>query len=321
MIIQTIDKTGHVISTQRYVGSRVDIGRAYCNQHIVTDPYVDGKHVRIEYDPQHDVFFVSDFDTANGTSIVRKKQRIEATSHPTPLQAGDTLLIGKTYLRVVNEHTPVPLPLRFSRFEDTYTLLGQWWVFVVAAAGVLLLNALSIYVEQPFSETLTKQYAEGVYIALVALAVAAGWSVVAKLQHLDVRFLLYSNLVLISECVFILVDLIEWVIKFNAPWMWLGGYFPEFIFTIGLFVVMYICGYHATRLRLKGRLILAAIVPALIVLTSLMKLLDKDDFRSRPDYKMIVVSPSWQWRGSASEQRFLEAAKKNYIPAKKEENK
>lgn len=315
MIIQTIDKSGHVIATQRFVGSRVDIGRGYTNQHIITDPYVDAKHVRVEYDQEHDAFVVSDFDTENGTSIIRNKQRVEVTRHPMALQSGDTLLLGKTYLRLVSEQTPVPIALRFSKFEDVYTQLGRWWIFVFSAAAVLLLNALTVYIEAPFSEALTKQYVEGVYVVLIALGFAGFWSLVAKVQHLDIRFLLYANLVLLSESIFILVDLVEWVVKFNWAWLWLGGYLPELVMAIGMFIVLYICSYYSTRLRLKGRVIFALIVPALIMLTSSMKLFDRDDFSSRPDYRMIVVSPTWQLRGSVSESDFLKAAKARYQPA------
>lgn len=321
MIIQTIDKSGHILSTQRYVGNRIDIGRGYSNQHIINDPYVDGKHVRVEYDHQHDVFFVSDLESTNGTAVVRGKQSIPVDAHPTPLQAGDTLVLGKTHLRILAEHTPVALPLRFSKFEDTYTTLGQWWVFVLVAITVLVLNAWNSYIEAPFSETLTKEYAEGIYIVLVAMGFAGVWAIAAKLQHLDVKYLLYANLALIAECIFMLQDISEWVIKFNMAWLWLGGYLPELVTITVLFVGMYICAYQATRLRLRGRLIFAAIGPLLIVLTSVMDLLDNDDFKSRPDYRMIVVSPNWQLRGSVTETQFLKAASKAYKPAEKSEEK
>ncbi|MDO6421538.1 FHA domain-containing protein [Saccharophagus degradans] len=321
MIIQSIDRSGHVIAIQKYVGTRVDIGRGFSNQHIINDPYADGKHVRVEYDHQHEVFFVSDLESANGTTILRGKQIINVNAHPTPLQAGDTLVVGKTHMRIVTEHTPVPPPLRFSKFEETYRLLGQWWVFIIASIAVLSLNAWSIYIEAPFSETLTKQYAEGIYVVLVALGFAGVWSIAAKLQHLEVKFLLYANLALLAESIFMLLDLSEWVIKFNMAWLWLSGYTPELVAMAVLFVGLYICAYQATRLRLRGRIIFASIAPALIVLTTTMKLLDKDDFKSRPDYKMIVVAPSWQLRGSVTEDKFLEATKKVYKEAAPVEKK
>jgi len=68
------------------------------------------------------------------------------------------------------------------------------------------------------------------------------------------------------------------------------------------------------------RVFVSLLLPALVFLGTIISELNRPDFRGRPPYNMVMVSPSWQWLGSDTVNEFLEeSADDLYEPAKEDE--
>lgn len=325
MIIERIDRSGHVIDVFSFSDNRVSVGRGYSNDLILNDVYVDDKHLSIEYDYLQKRFVVTDLDSLNGLSSAEKNglSKIEGVAEgdkSAAVDSGDVIVIGKTRLRLLDkEHVVEPARL-LSNLDGVLSKIGTWWFALVITLVVLGTEALSAYHSDPFAEKLYKDMVEGLYMLFAAVAYAGVWVLVARTQRQDGRFLLHFNILLLASVLVSLYFLIHPVLIFNFEWLMAGGYITRILLAIGLFFAVYASCYQSTSLNVGKRVFVSLLLPALVFLGTIISELNRPDFRGRPPYNMVMVSPSWQWLGSDTVNEFLEeSADDLYEPAKEDE--
>ena len=78
MIVELIDRSGHVRQSYSFDQNRVSIGRGYNNLIVINDPYMDAEHLTVEYDFVLEKFFVRNLNALNGVHVqdvgYKKKQ-------------------------------------------------------------------------------------------------------------------------------------------------------------------------------------------------------------------------------------------------------
>jgi len=136
VIIERIDRSGHVIDVFSFSDNRVSVGRGYSNDLILNDVYVDDKHLSIEYDYLQKRFVVTDLDSLNGLSSAEKNglSKIEGVAEgdkSAAVDSGDVIVIGKTRLRLLDkEHVVEPARL-LSNLDGVLSKIGTWWFALV----------------------------------------------------------------------------------------------------------------------------------------------------------------------------------------------
>jgi pSer/pThr/pTyr-binding forkhead associated (FHA) protein len=178
LIVQIGLQRRRTLETARSVAGELRVGRAFDNDLIIGDPYVDPHQLRFYRDD--DTWYVESPDRTNPVLVNGVAQLV----NPMIIRAGDRLSIGRTQLRVISESEAV---------EPTRKLLLSSWLhqnrqgFALPALtllAVVLLDALPDY-QLSAIHLDWKPYAYGALIsALAFLAWASAWAVLGRvLQH------------------------------------------------------------------------------------------------------------------------------------------
>lgn len=305
MIIERIDKSGHVIDCHAFEVRSVELGRSYESDIIAVDPYVDAKHARIEFDEEGNSFILIDLGSENGIKIHKKKVSKLNSGGSTRLASGDSFSLGKTRYRVLHRKHEVAGALKLSALDTVYSLIGTWWVSVIVIALALVSETWAAYLDKPYSEKLYKDIVEALYMVVAALAYGFIWIFIAKSQRHEGRFLLHTNMFILCFVVVNLYQLIAPVLLFNVEGLLLGGYLFSVISCVGLFLVLYVSCYQSTGLNLWKRTVVSLIPTGLILLGLVVSFMNRAEFSRNPDYQTVVVSPAMQWKRSISTESFI----------------
>src|SRR5262245_33307300 len=103
MILEQLDPRGRVVLRLKLGEAPIAIGRAYDNDLIIDDPYVDPHQLRIEPGPDGRLEF-RDLDSRNGTWEHALHWRLSSA----PIKPGMELRVGRTILRFAAIDQPVP---------------------------------------------------------------------------------------------------------------------------------------------------------------------------------------------------------------------
>ncbi|MGE0553570.1 MAG: FHA domain-containing protein [Gemmatimonadales bacterium] len=185
MMVEVLDAHGRVQQRIRVPARGLRIGRAFDNDLVLDDPYVDGHHLEIAIGPDGGLRFV-DRGSVNGTWQGGARRPIPSGA----LAPGTELRIGRTSLRVADPTRPVP-PARVDRRHANLAnrLTGQTSTAVRYIVFGLVVFALQAYLEE--SETVT---AATLATPLLGIALAFGvwaglWSLIGRVAIHRSRFL------------------------------------------------------------------------------------------------------------------------------------
>lgn len=312
MILERIDKSGHVIECHAFNTDSVTLGRGYDNDLIINDPYVDARHVRLDYDIERKRFVLIDLGSENG---VRLEDNVSPPLQPgetATLESGAIVVLGKTRYRILRSNHAVPPALRLSYWDPAYAMLGTWRAFTVIIALALGLEALVLYWKQPYTDQLHQDLIPSLYLVFLAFGYGLAWVMVARVQRHEGRLLMHANLVLLALVGVNLYLLIEPVLAFNLDWLLLGGQLSTLLACLGLFLMMYVSCYQSTGLTRAKRLGVSLALPGIVILGVMVAEVNQPEFQSRPSYNMTPVSPFWQYHNGVDQEEFMAATQSAY---------
>ncbi|MBX2858785.1 MAG: FHA domain-containing protein, partial [Cellvibrionaceae bacterium] len=280
MIIERIDRSGHVIDTFSFRDHGVSVGRGYDNDLILSDVYIDNKHMLVEYDYLKNTFVVEDLGSLNGVSCTEKNgiKKLKTTSpkeREFAVQSGDVILIGKTRLRLLSKAHAVEPARLLSGLDGVLSNLGTWWVALAICLLVLVTEALSAYNSDPFAEKLYKDMVEGLYMLFAAIAYGGVWVLVARTQRQDGRFLMHFNILLLMSVCVSIYFLLQPILVFNFEWLMLRGYITKFLLMFVLFIAVYASCHQSTSLSAGRRVFVSLLLPALVFLGTVITELNR----------------------------------------------
>ncbi len=185
MILEVLDQRGRVQHRVRLSGTRFSIGRAYDNDLILDDPWVDPRHLEVLADPDGQLRF-QDLGSANGTWAPRHGGRLPGGA----VQPGLELRIGHTLLRFIDPAGPVP-PARpdLGPTLGVTALLRRSGLSVGLTAGALAIQSAGAWIETARPVTVPDLATPALATLLVGCLWAGGWSVASRVVAHRARFL------------------------------------------------------------------------------------------------------------------------------------
>jgi len=185
MIVEVLDARGRVQERIRVPDKGLRIGRAFDNDLVLDDPYVDGHHLEIAGGPGGALRFV-DRGSVNGTWLAGNKQRSDSGT----IGPGALLRIGRTRLRLVDPTRPTP-PARIDRRHANLAnrLAGRNSTAARYIAFGLIVFTLQSYLDE--SEAVTASTLVTPLIGIIlAFGIWAGlWGMISRLAIHQARFL------------------------------------------------------------------------------------------------------------------------------------
>lgn len=200
VIVEQLGTTNNVLERHKFDQHRVELGRAFSNDVILSDEHVDPVHARLEFDEEGRLF-IEDTGSVNGIRRPRHKQRIQRDE----VKSGEVFLIGRSRVRIYTGTHAVPPAVRIRLTEVFLLWLGKPPVTVLMTVLFVLVLTLqtwlltigefrwSLVIEQNFTQVmLFVALAVGVYFLSVLFR--RGGNFLAHLSLLVMVFLLTSTL-------------------------------------------------------------------------------------------------------------------------------
>lgn len=316
IIVEHTDPNGHVLNQQRFEGQEVLIGRSFSADLRLTDPYVDAEHCTLTLDADTHQLRVKDLGGKNGLWWLDGKRHKQRVISERAIESGQTLLLGKTYLRAYHHLHSVPPALSIARDDAITGFFGHAWLILAVAVFGFGLDVLGQYLDHPIGGSWVERGREAFFGLLGLIALSSFWALLGKglVQHPRFRFHLG-----LSFCV-----MAVWVVwEFIQPWMmynfnlskpaadWLNRGLQAGLLGCALYLAL----RFSTRLSGKMLALLAALVPLLVLGSGLSSLLEKKNrFQPVPAYSHVLVEPTLQWRSPAAWDALPAAAEKTYQP-------
>jgi hypothetical protein len=319
IIIERTDPSGHILQQQRFETSLICIGRSFNADFRLDDPYVDANHALLSADENSGQLRIKDCGGKNGLWWLDEKQQKHRVISERALASGQTLLLGKTYLRIYHHSHPVPPALSIARDDAITNFFGHAGLIVCVALFGLGLDVLGQYLDRPMGGSWVERGKDAFFGLLGLIALSSFWALLGKglVQHGRFRFHLGLSLCVMAIWVF--WEFIQPALMYNFN---LGQSSIDWI-TRTLQVVLlagafYLALSFSTRLSKRIKCILTALIPLFILGSATSDLLEKNNrFRSTPPYSHVLVEPAIQWRGPVAWDQLAPAIEKTYRPYEK----
>ncbi|HEY6530256.1 MAG TPA: FHA domain-containing protein [Cellvibrionaceae bacterium] len=316
IIIEHTDPSGHVLRQQRFETTSVSIGRSFSADMILTDPYVDAEHCTVACDTDTSQLRLKDLGAKNGLWWLDNKHHKQRVISERAIASGQTILLGKTYLRIYHHSHAVPQALSIARDDAITGFFGHAGLILVVAVLALGLDILGQYLDHPIGGSWVERGREAFYGLLGLIALSSFWALLGKglVQHARFRF--HLGLSFCVMAVWVVWEFIQPSMMYNlnftkatADWLNRG------LQAVVLGGALYLALSFSTRLSTRVRALLAGLVPLLVLGSGLSTLIEtKNRFRPVPPYSHVLVEPTLQWRSPAAWDTLPAAAEKAYKP-------
>lgn len=319
MIIEKVSNSGVVLEHFQFNSGSIRIGRAYDNDLILHDVHVDGSHLKLSYDEEREGFWFVDLGTLNGTQLVRSKENRHRKVPANFICSGDILCLGKTLLKVRSRVQDVPAAIKISGWDKLLSLSGRIWFVVLQCVLLVGLETLNQFYNEPREDKLGSKFLEAIDVLFVVIAYAVVWAFIARVQKAEPRIWVHASLIAWCLLLVSIFDLTQGVIFFNLQLADYAAFINLIFNSLCIFVIVWASLYLATELKKGLRFLLAMLVPFGLVLSMVVSIIQRPDFRPYPEYDSLVVPPAWQWVDGISRDEYVEATAGLYRAPKPEE--
>lgn len=316
IIIEHTDPSGQVLRQERFEGNQILIGRSFSADMILTDPYVDAEHCSLTCDPATGQLRLKDRGAKNGLWWLDQKHNKQRIISERAIESGQTVLLGKTYLRIYHHLHPVPPALSIARDDAISGFFGHAGLILAVAILGLGLDVLGRYLDHPIGGSWLERGREAFYGLLGLVAVSSFWALLGKglVQHSRFRF--HFGLSLCVMAIWVVWEFIEPWLMYNFNLSKTGAnWLDRSLQALVLGGAFYLALSFSTRLSKRMRALLAGLIPLLVLGSGLTAQFEKKNrFRPVPAYSHVLVEPALQWRSPAAWDTLLGAAEKTYVP-------
>lgn len=311
LVVEQINKSGHVLTRQRFDTHLIHIGRGLDQHIVVDDVFVDASHVQIAYDAAVQTISCTDLASVNGIIVepeVGKKSSVLGCSK---LSSGDILLLGRSRFRILRSDHPVAPAQPLTFWHECIYRLSIWPVVMLCALLLGVCIVAESYLSLPNTEFLQKYASQAFYTLLAAFMYAGIWATIGRALLGEGRLVTQLLLVLTSLIVLqVLGFFVPWL-SYHLPAEPLWAFVGKSMLAATIFVVTILSLRMATRLKRWPRMLLALVIPVAIVVDTFLTVLDTPRMNSVP-YQKNLVAPSMNMRSKVTSALFIKEADRLY---------
>ncbi len=310
IVIEVINRTGQVQHCQVFDKDTITIGRAYTNDVIIADPYIDPVHASISAidDSEQGLYFTcEDLSSINGISD-SKGHKQSAKSH---WQAGQVFSLGKTLIRINSTDTAVPAAVRLSAWEQISDSLTRARVVILVSVLCVLFTAVDTYLSSFSVQNKTAEYAIVIYLLLSIVVYAGLFAFLGKALRQDSRFWLYYTLVGLSIIFVAIYDLLSGPIFFNLN-LGVSHWFDSMAYALVIALLIYFSIQSASSFKIFTRIAIASIIPGLVIINLTINMSRNNEFNWRPQYDVSAYFQTLYIAKSDTKKEVLDSSKALY---------
>ncbi len=283
----------------------VVIGRGWNSDVLLDDNFVNAAHAELQLvDGQ---LTIRDLGSRNGTFVAGKSLSGAAT----PLQAGQTLILGDSQVQIFDASAPVPPTslrtawyLFLERFGNAASLAGF-------TALLVCLEVLSSWLTSAREFGLAEAAMSVGSLAVLVVFITTSMALLSKLLRNEFNFKAHWLILVITLIAYILLDFLFQIVRFNLQ-------LPELSDTLGelmlsAIAVVFIVGFlsYATHLSPLKRFVWAF---SLVLVTSVFNHSSewaKEDYQLWNSYsnaESLTLPPAFLFRSTQSVEEYFDEA-------------
>lgn len=306
IVIEIINRAGHVQHCQVFDKQSITIGRAYTNDVIIADPYIDPIHASISAidDSEQGLYFTcDDLSSVNGISN-SKGHKQGTTSY---YQAGQVINLGKTLIRINSMTTAVPAAVRLSPWEQISDNFTRARAVISVSLLCVLLTIIDTYLSSFNVQNKTAEYAIVIYLLLSVVIYAGIFAFLGKALRQDSRFWLYYTLVGLAIVFIALYELLTGLIFFNLN-LGISYWFDPLIYALVIALLIYFSIQSASSFKIFTRIAVASIIPSLIIINLTINMSRNNGFNWRPQYDVSAYFQNLYFAKSNTKKEVLDTS-------------
>jgi len=301
IIVEELNRLGHVTHRHRYDSLPITVGRAYHNDLILSDAYVCPEHLVISETASG--WQIDDKSSHNGVKFKLHSEH----SQPNHLHSGDDIIIGRTRLRLfspwhtVPETHTIPVDNTISHFIARPLVAST---LIIAAISLL---ALSTQLASTKSLTTIKLIAASLPAFMFALFWGGVWAFVGRAivhrANFLPHFIAAVLLLIISLLVAISRDYIAYILNGET----LATLFELVLMGGAVAMLIYVNLSNSTHIGRGVRLTVShSIAWSLLLFGLFMQYAAQPEFNPSPQYNAALKPPFAKLAPSKSVDIFLE---------------
>jgi len=312
IIIEEINRGEKLLSRHRFLTDKVTIGRGYSNDIILADPHVCSEHLSLSFVGDH--WLVTDQSSINGSFLENGKQN--ADQHV--VRSGDTIRVGKSYIRLVLPEHPVEDTVLFSPFESIITLMRNPLMLGINILLFAVVAGMMFYLNLPKEVNFNQFVVRGVSVTLMFSL----WPIlIALVSHFNKHEARIVTQLAISFAMFNLMwvsDVLESIVAFNMSSNWSLASLITLLPIALAFILIWLNCYIGFHMSARRRNVIAFSITALLFGGSYMlELSKKPEFTARPSYDATIMTPTFRFSSSSSVDKFIHDSGKLFAKVEK----
>ncbi len=288
IVVEIINRTGHVQHCQIFDKNSITVGRAYTNDVVIADTYVDPVHASISCsgDGNRETDFTcQDHSSVNGIFDIKgRKQKIQSHWH-----SGQVISLGKTLLRITSPSIPVPPATRLSAWEKASDILTQTRVIIFVSSLCLLLATIDVYLSSFAVADKASEYTAVLYLWLALVFYAGIFAFLGKAFRQDSRFWLYYTLICGSTILVMSYDLLSGLIFFNLN-LGVSSWFNIIAYILIIALLLNFSIRFALSVKTITRIAIVSIIPSLVLINLAIQMKNDSEFNWRPQYDVTAYT-------------------------------
>lgn len=311
IIIEEVNRLGHVTGRHSFDHYPISIGRSYQNDLIVDDPYVSPEHAlvrQIENGQETENHWqVEDNQSDNGIKF--KLHTPGSTSKQ--LYSGDEIIIGRTRLRLLSPTHPVAethlLPTRSSLPKIISQPVFAIATVIIAAVFLLIDAQLSISVKTGFEKLLANSFPTFIF----ALMWAGIWAFVGRVITHRASFLPHFIAALLVFIISMLTSATSGYLTYNLSTNTAATLLEFVVIGFTIAGLLYINLTNSTSLNKRSCVITShGVAWSMLLMGLFMQYVNKPDFSHAPDYASQLKPPFAKVVASKSLDEFIKSSEK-----------
>ena len=300
IIIEEVNRLGHVISRHKYDQLPIHVGRGYQNDLILSDPFVSSEHVIIS--EAENGWLAEDQNSENGIKL-----KLHSTgSQANLLHSGDEIILGRTRLRLLSPQHPVAdthlLPTRASLPK----IISQPAIATATVIITLVILILDTQLSSTKQMGFDKLLANSLPTFIFALVWAGIWTFVGRVIIHRASFLPHFIAALMIFLISMLTATVTEYITYNSSGELFATLFEFLIIGFSLAGLFYINLSNSTNISRRSILVTSHSVAWSMLLVGLfMQYVNQPEFRASPDYPTELKAPFAKLATSKTMDEFL----------------
>lgn len=304
LIIEEVNRLGHVINRHRFERLPITIGRGYGNDLILGDPYISPEHTVIH--ENLDGWQIEDMNSDNGTII---KPHADS-SQGNLLSSGDEIILGRTRLRLVSPQHPVAATHLLPTKDSLPKIISRPAVAVTTVIVVFLLLLIDAKLGTSRVTGFEKLLANTLPTFISALVWAGAWTFVGRVITHRASFMPHFIAALMVFAISLLADNAGEYLTYNVNSETPSTLLELLVTGLALAAMLYINLSNSTNLNKRTSLVTShGVAWSMLLVVLFMQYVNKPDFIARPEYPTQLKPPYVKLAGSNNLDEFLEDSK------------